>query len=165
MITQEQLKQRLHYDPGTGVFTWLNGKRKGKTAGSNGGRGYLQITVSVDGSRKKYWAHRLAWLYVHGSWPPEIDHINRNPADNRLRNLRLATRSQNGMNSLRKNAAPGFRGTSFDVIRNKWRAQIQTTIGGKRRYYHLGYFATKEEAVAAYAAAARLLHREFRRLT
>jgi HNH endonuclease len=128
VITQDQLKQRLRYDPDTGVFTWLNGWRKGKPAGCKDAWGYLQIRISVKGIKKDYKAHRLVWLYLSGEWPPEeIDHINGDRSDNRLCNLRAATSSQNGMNSSTKLDALGFRGTYFDIKGKKWRAVIQTT--------------------------------------
>jgi hypothetical protein len=92
MITVQQLKKRLHYDPETGIFTWLNGQRKGQPAGSKNGRGYLEIRPSVDGSRKRYKAHRLAWLYIFGQWSSEIDHINGDPLDNRIGKVLLFSR-------------------------------------------------------------------------
>jgi hypothetical protein len=86
------------------------------------------------------------------------------PLDNRLCNLRLANRSKNGINSSTKHDAIGFRGTSWHAEKRKWRAQIGTTINGEHRYYFLGYFTTREEAVAVYKGAAAILHREFRRV-
>jgi hypothetical protein len=67
VITQKQLKEMLHYAPETGIFTWLEGRRKGKPAGSKNERGYLKIWISVKGIRKLYYAHRLAWFYAHDS--------------------------------------------------------------------------------------------------
>ena len=163
MITQQHLKERLYYDPETGVFTWLNGRRKGKSAGSKDSYGYLVIVLVVDKSRKAYKAHRLAWLYTFGEWLSGIDHKNRKPADNRLCNLRLATSSQSNMNRSTKNDALGFGGTYWKIRKNRWRARIQTTIGRKHRRYNLGLFDTREEAAAVYVAASKLLHREFRR--
>ena len=163
VITQEKLKERLQYNPDTGIFFWLNGWRKGNPAGSKNNRGYLLIKLVANGGRKDYLAHRLAWLYVYGVWPSEIDHINRDRSDNRLVNLRLANRSQTRMNSFTKNDVMGFRGTSWNAERNKWRAEIATMIGDKRKRYFLGYFDTREQAAAAYQGAAAILHREFRR--
>jgi hypothetical protein len=78
MITQEELKRVLHYDPDTGVFTrrvTLSSKAKaGDIVGTNM-RGYLQVCIHG----KQYRLHRLAWLYVYGVFPEhETDHINGN---------------------------------------------------------------------------------------
>jgi hypothetical protein len=67
------------------------------------------------------------------------------------------------MNRFQKGDALGFRGTSWNTKRQKWLAQIRSTIGGERRHYFLGHFDTREEAAAAYQGAAKILHREFRR--
>jgi HNH endonuclease len=87
-LTAERLRERLHYDAETGVFTRRVGSsnaRAGDVAGSVHSTGYVRI--SIDGG--KYTAHCLAWFYVHGVWPSDqIDHINRNRSDNRIANLR-----------------------------------------------------------------------------
>ena len=89
MITQERLKELLHYDPETGVFTWKVDKgtraRAGQEAGClNGVSGYIDI--SIDKKLEK--AHRLSFLYMDGSMPPEhTDHINGIRNDNRPQNL------------------------------------------------------------------------------
>jgi len=87
----------LTYDPYTGLFTWLvdaySNKVKGKIAGSIK-EGYINISID----RKLYRAHRLAWLYVNGVFPSEIDHINRVKSDNRICNLREVSRSENCQN-------------------------------------------------------------------
>ncbi|WP_292613113.1 HNH endonuclease signature motif containing protein, partial [Nitrobacter sp. 62-13] len=83
------VRELLHYDPETGRFTWRSGQKAGRAAGSIGGR-YVQIMIG----KKNYLAHRLAWLYVHDSPPlEEIDHVNGDPRDNRINNLRLASKS------------------------------------------------------------------------
>ena len=93
-LTAERLRERLHYDAGTGVFTRRVGSghaRAGDMAGTVHSTGYVRITI--DGG--KYTAHHLAWLYVHGVWPSDqIEHINRKRSDNRLVDLkeRRATR-------------------------------------------------------------------------
>lgn len=145
MIDQTKLKKVLHYCPETGVFTWLhNGKgryqRAGAVAGTNKD-GYINISVKC----RRYRAHRLAWLYMHGTWPPdEIDHINHIKNDNRLANLRLATRAQNCQNlSLRCDNKYGAAGITFHKDRKKcWQAKLKQN--GKIKY--LGYYATIEEA-------------------
>jgi hypothetical protein len=138
------------------VFVWRKGRRgtpKGDVAGNtNRHIGYRQIGVDM----KLYYEYRLAWLYVYGVWPSrQIDHINRDRADNRVANLREATPSQNGFNSKRSGGASGLRG----VIkrRQKWRAQIQHD----GRYRYLGSYATPDEAHDAYCRAARQVFGEF----
>ncbi|WP_278445217.1 HNH endonuclease [Stutzerimonas kunmingensis] len=159
MLTQERLKELLSYDPATGVFTWKKA-RGNKPAGSTAGtvnHGYLVTKCDKIG----YLNHRLAWLYVHGSFPElEIDHINRDKADNRLCNLRLATTSQNQHNAaVRSDSTTGVKGVSLHRPSNKYRAAI--CVKGERTV--LGYFTTIAEAAAAYAYAADRLHGDFAR--
>lgn len=90
-----------------------------------------------------------------------VDHINRNTLDNRRTNLRLTTPSQNCMNRAKgKTNTSGFKGVSFDRIRNKWLAQIR--LSG--RVKNLGRYATPEDAACAYDTAAREFYGEFARL-
>jgi hypothetical protein len=162
MLTQERLKELLAYDPETGLFIRLQnrpgpGARAGDAAGSVQPNDYRRIFV--DG--KGYKAHRLAWFYVHGEWPSEIDHINCNKDDNRLANLRVVSRSQNRMN-VRAYASnkSGYRGVSLYKPTNRWKAQIQ--VDGRKKA--LGYYATPEDAYAAYCEASTRLHGEHGRV-
>ena len=156
-ITSERLRALLDYNPETGEFTWISGrrqgKRQGKRAGCADGRGYLRI--EIDG--RHYRGHRLAWLHVFGKWPDgDLDHANGDRADNRISNLRSATRSQNAANMRRRRInTSGLKGVSFH--RGKWQARI--TKHGKAR--HLGSFPTAAHAHAAYCAAAREVHGAF----
>lgn len=157
-LTQERLKELLHYDPDTGVFTWLQpGKRRlvGFTAGTVNSRGYLYISIGG----KQYRAHRLAWLYMTGEVPEnEIDHRNGIGTDNRFANLRKATRSQNKANSATyKSNSSGCKGVGFDKATGRWKARVQ--VNGKR--ISLGYFDSPESAYAAYCEAATKFHGEF----
>ena len=130
-LTQARLKELLHYDPENGVFTHIKARRGLRSGSLAGGidkaEGYLQIMV--DG--KRYQAHRLAWLYVHGDFPPnDIDHISRVRDDNRICNLRLATRSENMQNlSLRSTNTSGHTGVVWCKNTEKWRALIM--LNGK----------------------------------
>lgn len=144
------VRQVFDYDPDTGVLTWRRHARRetvGKVAGWLEANG--RIKVSFRG--KNYQAHRIIWLWVHGRWPVnEMDHINRNPADNRIINLREATHSQNGANKVFKSAT-GFKGVTVEKRTGKFRASIwknNNSIG-------LGTFSTAEAAAAAYLKAAK----------
>ena len=155
-LTQEKLRERLHYCPETGRLTWkvgCRGTRVGSIAGSTDSKGYLCIRVAG----KRYKAHRLAWLWVYGSFPVGgIDHINGRPGDNRICNLREATQAQNMAN--RKAVRQGMKGAYFFVRRGKWKASIRKN----REQFHLGMFHTEAEAHAAYVAAAVDLHGDLR---
>lgn len=101
-ITLERLKELLHYDPSTGKFTWRvqrtgrGGSKPGDIAGTvHGARGYLRVVID----RERLYLHRLAWMYVYGAMPiGVVDHINRNPSDNRIVNLRDTTPAVNSVN-------------------------------------------------------------------
>jgi len=102
-LTQEMLKELLHYNPDTGIFTWTdkvrNKNRKGAIAGSVYSKGYLMIKVNNQWNKNRYLAHRLAFLYMEGYFPEnDIDHINRIPLDNRWCNLREVSKSCNAKN-------------------------------------------------------------------
>ena len=84
---------------------------------------------------------------MHGVEPElEMDHINGNPTDNRLCNLRLATRAQNLVNTKARKNSSGIKGVSWYAAGKKWRAQIK--VNGKTHY--LGAYSSKEEAAEKY---------------
>ena len=153
-LTAEKLRELLHYEPETGIFTWKisNSSRVkvGDVAGCLNGDGYLQIRVQS----RPHKAHRLAWLYVYGSWPKDqIDHINRNRPDNRIANLREVSRKQNNQNKSKpSNNTSGHPGVYWHKQNSKWRARIKQ----HQKNIHLGYFTDIEEAVAARKAAEKL---------
>lgn len=155
-LTAERARELLDYDPETGVFTRRLQRMKfseGSVAGSLTSLGYIDIGVD----RRSYKAHRIAWLITHGSWPvSELDHINGDKTDNRLVNLREATRSLNNQNTrvARRNNGTGMLGVHWDKKLKKFRAKI--SIDGKAIY--LGRFQTAEEAYQAYLVAKRQLH-------
>lgn len=160
MITAERLREVLKYDTETGEFTWIKNtgfqRKIGKKAGHiQTTRGLRRLLVGIDG--KHYKAHRLAWLYMTGEWPPaDIDHINGDPCDNRWGNLRSATRSQNLCNMAARGSKSGMKGV-FPNNGGTWFARIRKE--GKIKY--LGNFPTKEEAHMAYVRAAEIMHGEF----
>ena len=145
MITQERLKELLRYDKETGQFYWRvrsNSKvEAGCQAGTVAKEGH--IVISIDS--KKYYAHRLVWLYCYGHFPSEqIDHINHNKIDNRLFNLREVSHLENDRNHPKqRNNTSGVTGVCWDKHANKWIAQIQ--VNGKMN--HLGLFSNFNEAV------------------
>ncbi len=159
MLTADRLRHLLFYDPDTGMFTWLNPlgtvAKRGDPAGAKPDHGYIRLRVEG----RLYKAHRLAWLYVYGKFPDaEIDHINRDGLDNRIGNLREATRSQNMMNGIaRKNNKAGVKGVHRKG--GRWVASICKNS----KPISIGYFLTKEEAAEAYQIAAQRLHGSFSR--
>ena len=146
-LTQSRLKEFLHYDPETGVFTWLASKGKGVKAGQIARcpvtRGYKAIRI--DG--KLYRTSRLAWLYMEGYFPEkDIDHGNRIRHDDRWKNLRHVSHSCNMRNkSIYRNNSSGITGVSWDNQHKKWRVEIMTS--GKSIF--LGRFTSKLDAAKA----------------
>lgn len=152
-MTAEELRRFLSYNPTSGEFHWLETRGGIALAGSPAGwvtqHGYRQITIKL----KKYYAHRLAWLYVHGDWPSQvIDHINGDPLDNRIENLRAVDQAHNMSNiSRRTNNKSGFKGVSWSKRDKTWRAYLSI----KRKTVALGSFRSPEEAYEAYCVAAK----------
>ena len=107
-----------------------------------------------------YSSHRLAWLYVHGVWPKNfIDHINGDKSDNRICNLREATRRENAQN-LKIHRAGKLAGCSYNKKINKWNARM--TIN--KKYINLGFYETEVEAHLAYKNACSSLSETTTRL-
>lgn len=149
MVTQDRLKELMYYNPKTGVFTWRSdGKPRIKAGDKAGCKSLGYITIRIN--RRNYKAHRLAWMYIYGGWPKQIDHINHIKDDNRLINLREVTIQENGQNRLmNKNNTSGVMGVVWANLKNRWQGQIK--VGGKQ--IHLGYFLDKFEAVCARKSA------------
>lgn len=142
-ISQAQLKELLHYNPDTGIFTWLVNRgraRAGDIAGDIDARGYGRIGL-LNSVQK---SHRLAFLYMRGSIPKYVDHINHDRLDNRWGNLRTASILLNNKNlSMSKTNTSGFTGVSFVKRISKWRAYIKINY----KNIHLGYFTELSDAV------------------
>lgn len=176
-LSPELLRDLLRYEPLTGKLYWKERPRElfidgsedvdatfkswnkrwaGKEAfTSDDGVGYRQGRIFG----KSYRAHRVAWAIYHGAWPAdEIDHINGCRMDNRLENLREATREENGRNAGAKiTNTSGFKGVSWKKDIGKWRARI--LVSGVE--HSLGVFDCPKEAHQAYSEAARRMHGEF----
>lgn len=175
----EVLRQLLRYEPETGKLfwkergtewfadarykaevnaVWWNRKWSGAEAlTADNGAGYR--TGRVLGLKVK--AHRVAFAIYHGKWPNgEVDHINGDTSDNRINNLRDATKSENMRNrALHSNNTSSIKGVSWRKDVKKWSAQIYVD----RKQIHLGYFDDMEEAARVRAAAAAKYHGEFAR--
>ena len=156
---QQELKDTLSYCPITGMFLWKISKQGCKIntpAGSlNKTTGYIRIKIN----QQRYQAHRLAWLYMYGHFPEgEIDHKNRVRSDNRIENLREATRQQNRFNSKQyKNNTSGQKGVTWSKATNRWIVLVRENYSGK----YLGSFKIKEDAVHVAQQYIQTLHAEF----
>lgn len=149
------LREHFNYDKDTGHITRKsNGSRAFKT---DNGHGYLRGSFQST----EYLAHRVAWAIHHGYDAPEfIDHINMDRSDNRIANLRLASKSENMLNrGAQKNSASGLKGAYFNKRQKSWYSRIQ--LDGVDRF--LGYFAGPEEAHEAYKVSSMDIHGEFSR--
>jgi hypothetical protein len=160
--TRDRIVELLDYLPETGVFVWKhrmdawrgwNARWAGRKAGTIV-NGYVSIGIDYH----QCYAHRLAWLYVYGTLPPEfLDHANGIKHDNRISNLREATKPQNSMNSPGRSKLGLPKGVSWNG--SSFVAQILAP--GRKR--HIGSYGTVEEASAAYSAEAMAHFGEFAR--
>lgn len=154
-LTLSRLHELIEYVPETGLFFWRKSSgrcKAGTLAGTEGGNGYLQISIK----KHRNYLHRIAWFYMTGEWPKDdIDHLDGNRSNNRWSNLREATRTINMQN--RRSVAANK--TSCSLLgayktRKHWLSKIRVDGGN----IHLGVFDTAEEAHAAYIEAKRRLH-------
>ena len=149
MITQERLRTLFTYDPKTGCLSRrvsVKGRNVGDVLGTEKPKGY--IVGVVDG--RMYRVHHLVWMYHHGYFEKELDHINRIRCDNRIENLRPCNHSQNLGNARAR--IHKYKGVTFCKQTQMWRAQLNG---------HLGRFDTIEEAALAYNEAAMKHFGEF----
>lgn len=153
-LTAQRLRELVHYDPSTGIFTRKVNFGKRFKAGSEAGfvaygTGYISLSINYT----HYLGHRLAWLYMTGEWPlNQIDHIDRCRTNNCWGNLRAATNKQNSENTSQSKGSSGVRGVYFWKARNKWVARIQHH--GKS--ISLGHHETLELATSARKAGEAL---------
>jgi len=143
LLTQQRLKEVLNYDAESGVFTWTVTRTRavnGRVAGNVDSHGYW--IIGIDGVRHN--SHRLAWLYVYGFYPKEVDHQNHDRADNRLVNLRATDRIGNGKNISKPiDNTSGVVGVSWTKRLGKRNDKWEVRACGK----FLGYFDDFFEAV------------------
>lgn len=155
MLTGSQLERLLYYDPDEGSWTWTQHHSvvtqcKGREAGNVRPDGYR--TIRIGGVR--YYSGRLAFLWMLGYWPEEVDHIDRDPSNDRWSNLREATSSDNKANSDRSALnTSGYRGVGFVKRTGKWRVDVNAS--------YLGAYDTIEEAIIVRDAAAKQIQGEF----
>lgn len=136
----------VKYEPETGKFINLvkrGALRPGDVIGCPNHKGYVNLMVNG----KMYLAHRLAWFFMKGEWATQmIDHVNRNPSDNRWCNLRLVSRSENGMNRTEpKNNLSGRKGVCWCKRNGKWFAYIMLN----QKQKSLGYYEILADAIKA----------------
>jgi hypothetical protein len=164
------LRQLLDYDPETGALTWR--ERPVEMFEDHGGRytaqwcmrtfnnkcankpaftaktssGYRNGGISHKGETATFSAHRVAWALYYGAWPDgEIDHANRVRDDNRIENLRLATRTENGHNKKPQNKYSPYVGVTWYKRSGRWVAKVYK----EGRLYHVGTFDCPVEAAKA----------------
>lgn len=149
-LIADYVRSHWAYNPSTGSIIGRSDKPIGKLRPD----GALEcLAYLADGTKAMVLLHRAAWLLVTGGWPDvEIDHDDRDRANNRWLNLRPATKGQNRQNLSARTAKGGLRGAT--KYRDKWKAQIK--VDGVHHY--LGLFDTEEEAHEAYCARKRELH-------
>jgi len=146
MITQDQLKEIIHYNPETGLIKWLKKTARriniGDIAGCVTSDGYIRISIN----KKPFQAHQLIWFYMTGMWVDEIDHDNRIRSDNRWCNLKSVTREENQHNRrISKNNKSGVSGVSWYKPTRKWQSMI--CVKGKQKC--LGLFSDINLAIQA----------------
>jgi hypothetical protein len=170
MPPQEYLKECFNYDPSTGHLIWKTRPVehfKTKQAWSRWNNKYSSCRadhVAPDNrhytgiANKRYLAYRVIWKLIYGNSPEFIDHIDRDSKNNKLNNLRMATRADNQHNTVaQQNSKTGLKGVSWAKHAKKFTAQIYTE--GKAK--SLGYFSTPQEAHNAYCETAKVQHGEF----
>jgi hypothetical protein len=155
MITQQQLLDSFEYKDGN--LYWKISKKRvkaGQIAGTRHKTGYFQIQLN----QKFMYLHRAIFFMHYGHLPDLLDHIDGNPSNNKIENLREATLGQNCWNQKYKGSASGFKGVTWNKQNKKWQPQIKAN--GKK--FYLGKFANLDDAIIAYQIAAAKLHGEYR---
>lgn len=156
-------KDRINYDTLTGAFTWIaHNKHHPRLTGRSAGftrisRGEKRAVIKINGVT--YYASRIAWFLFYGEQPTVIDHINGNPTDNRIENLRNVTQSENS-----KNHGKTTNGSGFPCgVRSLVSGRFQARITHNKQIVYLGAFDSVDEASAAYKQKREHLFGEFNR--
>jgi len=160
-IAPDELRERLAYDPETGMLTWASKPPKADGKPNNRIRvgaeaGWVDTTTGyrrLSLCHTFVYAHHAVWALCTGDWPSEqIDHINHDKLDNRISNLRLAPQAANTKNtSIRSNNTSGVNGVSFNRKNGLWYAYIRS----EGRTYNLGHYAVLGDAASARKDAER----------
>ena len=153
------ISEYLTYDVSSPTFLrWIKKPNRniplGREAGRVNSKGYYQVTCTG----KRYENHRVIYFLHHGDCPECVDHIDGNPLNNNIANLRAATLSQNQFNrKLNKNSQSGVKGICWAAHANKWKAEITKNY----KVYHVGYFKNLEDAKVELKIFREKLHKEF----
>lgn len=152
----EDIKNYLKYDSESGIFLWLKTTyRKGKPGAIAGLKDPVSGYVLIGFKGKVYRAHRLAWWWVCGETPGQIDHINRQRDDNRISNLRPSSQAENVRNAAHKGCLTGVKGVTKNG--NRFYGRVHFNY----KSYNAGSYGTVEEAEAAVKSLREKLHKEF----
>jgi len=172
-ITPEYIRKILAYDPETGNLVWLRRELRAGFERIDKGwnkrfagcpvafrrhrHGHGQIEIHC----KNFMLHRVAWVHYYGEWPRgHLDHINGDPSDNRIRNLREATQSQNMMNAaIRSDNRSGVKGVSWSKKEMRWYAYINKN----KKMISLGRYESLEDAIVARLNGEKIYHGDFAR--
>ena len=158
MISQQELQERLSYDPKSGLLTWKvrpentfktkrdwaswNAKFSNKPAFTAISNGYRVGTINNVGLR----AVRVIYTLMTGTEPEMIDHIDGNRSNDSWVNLRSVSAAENLKNMKKyKTNKSGVTGVSWDKTKNKWKA----TIGHNGKSINLGRFDCLNDAISA----------------
>jgi hypothetical protein len=156
-MTPDLARELFSYDDKTGQLFWKSHPSLGRLVGREACRPSLKGYFFISFKGKVLLAHRIVWMVAYGEIPNGmIDHANGDGRDNRLENLRLATRSQNAFNSRQTRALSGVRG-----VRATRSGTFEAAIKNNNRSIHLGTFKSLDAASAAYRSAAIEIYGEF----
>ena len=160
-LTTEFVRELFDYDQPSGNLIWKAARattvHAGDIAGCRDSLGYKIVSIN----HNNYKVHRLVWLWHGRELSGWMDHIDGNPSNSRIENLRLASPYENSYNSaIARNNSSGVKGVYFNKDSNKYMVRIN--VSGKRKY--LGMWDDLEFAQLVAEEARRKYHGEFARL-